>query len=85
MYAHVHLDTMRCMKSTEMSSSLVRIHWADVLHRAAVGGQITYVTIRGRRVAAVVPLRVAEAAERAEQAPAGSGEQPSGDQGNSTV
>lgn len=37
---------------------------ADVLNAAAVHGRITYVTSRGRRIAAVVPVPVAEAAER---------------------
>jgi prevent-host-death family protein len=35
---------------------------ADILNAAAAHGTITYVTSRGRRIAAVVPLSVAEAA-----------------------
>lgn len=34
------------------------------VHRAAVHGVTTYVTVRGRRVAAVVPLQVADTAHR---------------------
>jgi prevent-host-death family protein len=45
-----------------MSVRDARTHFADVLYRAAAG-RITYVTSRGRRIAAVVPLAVAEDAE----------------------
>lgn len=41
---------------------------ADVLGRARYAGQITYITKRGQRVGAVVPVEVAEAAESAEDA-----------------
>lgn len=48
----------------EMSTAEVRTNLADVIN-AAVRNRITFVTSRGRRVAAVVPLSVAEeAAER---------------------
>ncbi|MDF2707067.1 MAG: Antitoxin Phd YefM, type toxin-antitoxin system [Nonomuraea muscovyensis] len=47
----------------ELSVAEVRKSFADVLNEAAVRGQITYVTNRGRRVAAVVPVAVAEAEE----------------------
>ncbi len=43
---------------------------ADVLNAATVRNQITYVTSRSRRVAAVVPVTVAEAAEGDTQASA---------------
>lgn len=36
--------------------------------RATYGGQITYITKRGRRVGAIVPAEVAEAAEHSEDA-----------------
>jgi prevent-host-death family protein len=36
----------------------------DLVHEAAVNGHIAYLTNRGRRVAAVVPLAIAEQAER---------------------
>lgn len=45
----------------ERSVREVRAHLADVLY-AAAGGQITYVTSRGRRIAAITPLPVADAA-----------------------
>lgn len=47
----------------EMGVKELRANLADVLNDAAVRGRITYVTSRGRRVAAVVPVPVAEAAE----------------------
>jgi prevent-host-death family protein len=43
----------------------VRAELADILNSAAVHGAITYVTSRGRRIAAIVPVMVAEAAEQA--------------------
>lgn len=49
--------------STESSTAEVRAHLADVVN-AAISGRITYITQRGRRVAAIVPLPVAEQAER---------------------
>jgi prevent-host-death family protein len=57
----------------EMSVRDLRAKLADVLNDAAVRGKITYVTSRGRRVAAVVPLPVAERADVA-----GRGRQPKG-------
>ena len=48
----------------EKSVRELRSGLADVLNDAAVHGQITYVTSRGRRLAAVVPVPVAEAEER---------------------
>lgn len=74
MYTSVHQstpgdtsDTMVVMKrenprATEVSVRDARQHFADVLYRAAAG-RITYITSRGRRIAAVVPLAVAEEAE----------------------
>ncbi|MFB7738259.1 type II toxin-antitoxin system prevent-host-death family antitoxin [Streptomyces sp. NPDC056112] len=47
----------------ELSVAEARRSLADVLNDASVRGRITYITSRGRRVAAVVPLPVAEAAE----------------------
>jgi antitoxin (DNA-binding transcriptional repressor) of toxin-antitoxin stability system len=40
---------------------------ADLVSQAAVRGVTTYLTNRGRRVAAIVPVPVAEAAEQADQ------------------
>ena len=37
---------------------------ANVVNEAAYAGHVTYLTRRGRRVAAVVPAEVVEAAER---------------------
>ena len=37
---------------------------ADVVNQAAYSGQVTYLTRRGRRLAAVVPVEAAEAAEK---------------------
>jgi prevent-host-death family protein len=48
----------------ELSVRDLRASLADVLNEAAVHSRITYVTSRGRRIAAVVPVPVAEAAER---------------------
>jgi prevent-host-death family protein len=50
----------------ELPISDARDHFADVLGRATYAGQITYITKRGQRVGAVVPVDVAEAAEAAE-------------------
>ncbi len=46
-----------------MSVADVRRQFADVLNSAAVRGRITYVTNRGRRIAAIVPAPIAEAAD----------------------
>lgn len=40
-----------------------RAELAEIVNRVAVHGQITYITSRGRRVAAVVPVPIAEAAD----------------------
>jgi antitoxin (DNA-binding transcriptional repressor) of toxin-antitoxin stability system len=45
-----------------MSTREIRASLADVINEAAVYGRTTYVTHRGRRVAAVVPVPVADAA-----------------------
>lgn len=44
----------------------LRRYLADILNAAAAHGTITYVTSRGRRIAAVVPLAVVEAARKAD-------------------
>ena len=44
----------------ELPISDAREHLADVVGRATYAGQTTYVTRRGRRVAAVVPAEAAE-------------------------
>ena len=48
-----------------MSVREIRDNFADVVNAAAVRGKTTYITNRGRRVAAIVPVAVAEAAEEA--------------------
>mgnify|MGYP001581193361 FL=1 len=45
----------------------LRASISDVINETAVRGHITYVTTRGRRVAAIVPVPVAEAAEAQRQ------------------
>jgi prevent-host-death family protein len=52
----------------ERTTREVREHLADVVN-AAIQGQVTYITSRGRRVAAVVPLAVADRAEAPESEP----------------
>lgn len=42
----------------------LRAALADVINEAATRGRITYITQRGRRIAAVVPIAIAEAAEQ---------------------
>ncbi|MFJ3274127.1 type II toxin-antitoxin system prevent-host-death family antitoxin [Streptomyces sp. NPDC086776] len=53
--------------SAEIGVRDLRTQLSDVLHESTVRGRITYVTSRGRRVAAIVPVDVAEAAEAAQQ------------------
>ncbi len=52
----------------EIAVSDARVHLADVVSRAAFAGERTYLTRRGRRVAAVVPAELLEAIEAAEDA-----------------
>ncbi|HEX5566617.1 MAG TPA: type II toxin-antitoxin system prevent-host-death family antitoxin [Streptomyces sp.] len=47
----------------ELSVREFRAQMADVLNETAIRSQITYITNRGRRVAAVVPVAAAEAEE----------------------
>ncbi|MFJ6559921.1 type II toxin-antitoxin system prevent-host-death family antitoxin [Streptomyces sp. NPDC091412] len=58
-------------RSEEMSVADARRQFADVLNAASARGQITYITSRGRRVAAVVPLPIAEAADQTDAGEAG--------------
>ena len=53
---------MRYMEIQELGTREVRQQLADVINDA-VRGNITYITSRGRRLAAVVPLDVAQKAE----------------------
>jgi len=50
----------------EMGVKELRADLADVINNVAVRGRITYITSRGRRVAAIVPVEIAEDAERTE-------------------
>ena len=70
--ASVHLCTHVCMSyhermpantSAEMGIRELRAALSDVLNETAVRGRITYVTSRGRRIAAIVPVPEAEAIE----------------------
>lgn len=51
-----------------MAVSEAREHLAEVVSRAAFAGERTYLTRRGRRVAAVVPAELLEALELLETA-----------------
>lgn len=59
--------TGRQEELADLSVAEARTQFADVLHDASVRGKITYITNRGRRVAAVVPVPVAEAAEQTDR------------------
>ena len=51
-----------------MSVRELRAELADVINAAGMHGQVTFVTSRGRRVAAVVSVAIAEGAEEVRQA-----------------
>jgi prevent-host-death family protein len=51
-------------KAHELPITDVRYRLADVVNEAAYGGQVTYLTRHGRRLAAIVSVEAAEAAER---------------------
>jgi prevent-host-death family protein len=46
----------------EKSAAEVRRELAAILNDAAVRGRVTFITNRGRRVAAIVPVSIAEEA-----------------------
>lgn len=48
-----------------MSATEVRAQLSKILNAAAVRGQVTYITQHGQRIAAVVPVPLAELAETA--------------------
>lgn len=62
MYTKAHCRTLPDMSNerVEISVKDLRISLADVLNAAAVHGRTTWVTNRGRVIAAVVPVPVAE-------------------------
>lgn len=69
----MYLRYSECMPanpSAEIGIRKLRETLPDVLHEASVRGRITYVTNHGRRVAAIVPVPMAEAFE-AQQQPGG--------------
>jgi prevent-host-death family protein len=51
-------------QSDELSIADFRKRIADVLNDVSARGRIVYITSRGRRIAAIVPLAVAEDADR---------------------
>ena len=52
---------MSCMTdTTEIRASDLRQNLAEVLNDTSVHGRITYITRNGRRIAAIVPVPVAE-------------------------
>lgn len=53
--------------SAEIGIRELRAALSDVVNETAVYGRITYVTSRGRRVAAIVPVPDAEAIEAKKQ------------------
>lgn len=50
----------------DLTISEARTHLADLVNQAAYTGRITYVTRRGKRVAAIVPAEIGEIVERLE-------------------
>jgi prevent-host-death family protein len=62
------IGDMTSKPAEERSVRDLRADLADVLNAAGVRDQITYVTSRGRRIAAVVPVQVAEDADSDGQA-----------------
>lgn len=62
----MYLSYPGCMPantSAEIGIRELRAALSDVVNETAVYGRITYVTSRGRRVAAIVPVPEAEAIE----------------------
>ncbi|MFI6883404.1 type II toxin-antitoxin system prevent-host-death family antitoxin [Streptosporangium canum] len=49
-------------EAQELSTRDVRAKLAEVVNQAATQGTVTFITSRGRRIAAVVPVAVGEAA-----------------------
>ncbi|MCP3017348.1 type II toxin-antitoxin system prevent-host-death family antitoxin [Nocardiopsis dassonvillei] len=52
------------VESVDMKTADVRHDLAEVINAAATKNRITYITNRGRRIAAIVPLGIAEQAEQ---------------------
>ena len=64
---------MPATTSTEIVVRELRAALSEVLNETAVRSRITYVTSRGRRIAAIVPVPDAEAIEASKE-PSGAGE-----------
>lgn len=60
-------ECMPANTSAEIGIRELRAALSDVVNETAVRGRITYVTSRGRRVAAIVPVPDAEAIEAKKQ------------------
>lgn len=70
MGTHAYLSypvRMPANTSAEIGIRELRAALSDVVNETAVRGRITYVTSRGRRVAAIVPVPEAEAIEAKKQ------------------
>lgn len=70
MGTRAYLSYSLCMPantSAEIGIRELRTSLSDVVNETAVYGRITYVTSRGRRVAAIVPVPDAEAIEAKKQ------------------
>jgi prevent-host-death family protein len=66
MYNSVHASTIIAMTDpSEISVADLRKNLAEVLNDAAVQSKTFYVTRNGRRIAAIVPVPVAEQREHA--------------------
>lgn len=66
-YTNVHPRTsgytpLMAQEAQELSTRDVRANLAEVINEAAVNGTITFITTRGRRIAALVPVAIGEAA-----------------------
>lgn len=75
--AHQRQFQVRMIGET-ISAAKLRASITDVVHRA-IRGSATYITSNGRRVAAVVPLAIAEAADPGEAGASTRQEPPAGE------
>jgi prevent-host-death family protein len=54
------LTYLRALQKTEVPAGEVRTSWADYLERVRSKDETIYITLRGKRVAALTPAYVAE-------------------------
>lgn len=54
------LALLRTLQKTEVPASEVRTNWADYLERVRSKDETIYITLRGKRVAALTPAYIAE-------------------------